>query len=196
MIAAMPPDTLPRSYGISFSAAMIIAILEGRKTETRRVSKAAGSPLALVRPGDHLWVKEAFRVLEWDHAARLATITYRADPTGTPQVVEWPERLKMGKTGAKLPRFMPREASRIDLIVREVRTEHLYYVDDAGALAEGVDTSNPIRNIETDRDGQWLVGALRHRYLMLWDSINAERGFPSRSDPLVDVLRFEELEAA
>jgi hypothetical protein len=62
-----------RHIGIAFSTSMVEAILDGRKTETRRLASDTG-PLAKAKPGDTLWVKEAFQVLEWLVPERKARI--------------------------------------------------------------------------------------------------------------------------
>lgn len=95
----------------------------------------------------------------------------------------------MGKLGQKLPRFMPREASRVELMLGARLREPLSAVDDAGALAEGISLSNPVHD-ELNIDGSWRDGALRQRYLNLWDAINGPRGHSRETNPDVDVFRF------
>lgn len=167
---------------------MIEAILDGRKTETRRLASDT-SPLSKALPGDLLWVKEGFEVLEWFAPERKARIRYlvRCAPDGV--LVSWPERLTMGRLGFKLPRFMPREASRIELGLTASRREPLLAVDDADALAEGVCVSDPMPH-EIQTDGSWRDGALRERYLLLWDRINEPRGHGRLTEPNVDVFAF------
>lgn len=177
-----------RQIGIAFTAPMVRAILEGRKTETRRLVSDTG-PLAKASPGDLLWIKEAFEVIDWDMTARKALISYPAYPEGGKIVIPWPERLAMGKIGRKLPRFMPREASRVALVLRNRDREPLEAIDDTGATAEGIDLTHPLPN-EQDSEGNWRHGALRNRYLELWDSINAPRGHGRATEPEVDVFRF------
>lgn len=177
-----------REIGIAFTAPMIRAILEGRKTETRRLASDTG-PLAKALPGDLLWIKETFNVIDWDVAGRRALISYPADETGDGVVVPWPERLTMGKIGSKVPRFMPREASRVSLVLGERIREPLQAINDIGALAEGIDLSEPLAH-EKGPDGDWLAGALSNRYLDLWDRINAPRGHGRDTEPDVDVFRF------
>lgn len=95
----------------------------------------------------------------------------------------------MGKTGKKLPRFMPREASRTLLVLDERRREPLLEISDSDALAEGIDLSNPLPH-EIDDAGGWKRGALAGRYLDLWDHLNAARGHGRVTKPDVDVFRF------
>ncbi len=178
----------PRHFGIAFSTEMIEAILDDRKTETRRLASDT-SPLAKALPGDLLWVKEGFEVLEWMVSERLARIRYLTRCPEDGILVTWPERLTMGKLGRKLPRFMPHEASRIELHLDGRRREPLAAIDDAGAMAEGIDLSNPLPH-EKGPDGRWLPGALSGRYLNLWDKINAPRGHGRESEPEVDVFAF------
>ncbi|NTF18119.1 hypothetical protein G6L37_06850 [Agrobacterium rubi] len=178
-----------REIGIAFTAPMIRAILEGRKTETRRLASDSG-PLSKAESGDLLWAREAFTVIDWDEPGRKATISYPAeDRSGNGVVVAWPERLTMGKIGTKLPRFMPREASRASLLLLERRREPLEAIDDDAAMAEGIDLSNPLQH-EQRPGGGWVPGALSNRYLDLWEHINAPRGHGRATKPLVDVFRF------
>lgn len=177
-----------RQFGIPFSTEMIEAILDGRKTETRRLASDT-SHLSKSLPGDLLWVKEGFEVLEWLVPERRARIRYMTRCPGDGVLVWWPERLTMGKLGLKLPRFMPREACRIELGLNERLREPLEAVDDAGAVAEGVSLAEPLPH-EILADGSWRSGARRERYLALWDRINAPRGRGRETQPEVDVFRF------
>jgi len=148
--------------GVLFSAPMILALLAGRKTQTRRLAKAAemakvraGDMIvswpadqvqrtgAAFRPaylvGDRLWVRE-----EWSiHAAfdgiracdvKAGSMLYtRADGV-------WhhsPEDgNKVGRRRASM--HMPRKLSRITLTVTDVLVERLQSISEADAFAEGV----------------------------------------------------------
>ena len=120
---------------IIFSGPMVRAILEGRKTQTRRVCKlthsghlrkgqkrwhpedpeaSKGCPYAV---GDRLWVREAF-------ASHASGFDYRADGDTT---ALW-----------RSPIHMPRSASRITLAVTDIRVQRVQDISEADALAEGV----------------------------------------------------------
>jgi hypothetical protein len=117
--------------GIIFSAPMVRALLAGTKTQTRRLVKpppggrpdpALRSPYG--RPGDHLWVREAFRIEEESGA-----IVYRADDD---RPARW-----------RSPIHMPRHASRIRLAITAIGIERLQAISDADARAEGFPVTDP-----------------------------------------------------
>lgn len=160
--------------GVIYSAAMVRSLIEGRKTQTRRLDS---SPLASCQPGDRLWVRETWRTLQkWDDlkprhlADDIDKIDYAAD--GYPRNHLW----AWGKN--RPPIFLPRWASRLTLIVTEVRHHHLQNISDADAIAEGV---------VHDRDkGFWVPGVdhpnrdfpylsrptAREMYAALWDTLH------------------------
>lgn len=132
---------MPRDLPIIFSAPMVLALLAGRKTQTRRL---ATSPLARAEPGDRLWVRETFTTTQHGKAV------YRADArdqTGQ----RWSE-ITPGDPASEVrwhpSRHMPRRASRLTLVVTEVRRQSLVDITDADALAEGV-----VEVRQPDRDG-------------------------------------------
>ncbi len=100
---------------ILFSTPMVQAILDGRKTMTRRIRK----PLTLTpyKPGDILWVRETW----YQHYD--GSYAYRASA---------PEN-----TGWKPSIFMPHEAARIFLRVTDVRAERVQDITEEDAKAEG-----------------------------------------------------------
>ncbi len=84
-------------------------------------------------PGLHLWVKETFLLLSPSLRQGLAP----RSPDGSQAVVYrrgW-EGQSMGWTS---PRFMPRWASRVSLVVTAVRAERLHDLSEADARAEGI----------------------------------------------------------
>lgn len=144
---------------ILFSAPMIRALLDGKKTQTRRVPWSPQHdgwvPCPYGGPGDRLWVKETFAPCT--ARVRKGHFHYRADGAVGHRISTnggdaWWERT--GHTtgladhsllGVWLAQpskwkpsiFMPRGASRITLEVTGVRVERLQAISEADAVAEG-----------------------------------------------------------
>ena len=124
---------------IIFSAAMVRALLAGRKTQTRRL---ATSPLRHVRPGDRLYVREA--VSCGGVFSDVVEVRYRAHERASH--TEFVEQVPVASATSALPAFpkyrpsihMPRWASRATLIVTDVRIEPLCQISEKDAEAEGV----------------------------------------------------------
>jgi hypothetical protein len=149
---------------ILFSAPMVRAIIDGRKTQTRRVVKPQPDEYAAMQgdqcmlvhdsspdmhnseliacpygqPGDQLWVRETFCPI------------YPQDPNyngGNPIEYDYAATYKHGdrlgdSIGIKkkwTPSiYMPRAASRIELEITGVRVERLQDISEEDAIAEGV----------------------------------------------------------
>jgi hypothetical protein len=134
---------------ILFSGPMVRAILEGRKTVTRRIVKpeAAGDgSWAYGVPGDRLWVREAWGLLDTEpkDGPEKATVLYRATDG---------ERHDLRYQLWRPSIFMPRWASRLTLALVSVRVEMLQAITEEDALAEGFQTVNA--------------------FAIAWDQINA-----------------------
>lgn len=169
---------------ILFSAPMILAILDGRKTQTRRIIKPQPDDLYegqithqfRISIGDRLWCRETWRCNGW--AADLATIFYRASEGAgyTAMCEQYPiaGRKPIRVDGTWRPSIhMPRWASRLTLYVTEVRVERLNSISEEDARAEGV---------ECDSDGwrdyqmpctQCCTSPV-DSYRTLWESINGK----------------------
>lgn len=139
-----------RERPILFNGAMVRAILDGRKTVTRRAVKdlepgcryqglepdgrhlfTKGPAYGKVscpygEPGDRLWVRETFAVYGDE---KFAAIHYRADR---------PHHVAQKGMGYKPSIHMPRWACRILLEVTDVRVERLQAITYEQAAAEGV----------------------------------------------------------
>ena len=102
-------------HSISFSEPMIRALLDGRKTQTRRCPTERW---ARIRLGDRLWVREAWFCEGRDKAG--GGMHYRANARWLPSM------------------YMPRWASRLTLIVTGTQPERLQDISEGGAKAEGV----------------------------------------------------------
>lgn len=186
---------------ILFSSPMVVAILEGRKSQTRRLVKPGGprwgpddrpdtrlgTPYGA--PGDRLWVKEAIRLdrteAERDWNGERAWASYVADGSPT-KLDSWGWKL------STLPSmFLPRGLSRITLEVTGVRAERLQDISEEDAKAEGVEAH--------DDDGVTYYGPLnrghasaRVAFERLWESINGEGSWDA--NPWCWVIGFRRVE--
>lgn len=190
---------------------MVRALLDGRKTQTRRILGTTGrcnifepgvwSDSYVLDPGnaewraqhtpyavgDRLWVKETWRThRSWDEAKpseilACSRVWFEADRDNCDQ---------HGKVRVSI--FMPRWASRLTLIVTEVRVERLNDCSEADAIAEGLEWVVP---------GKWAVdrtlpiigdGPVRV-YSELWDSINGVGAW--EANPWVVAVSFEVVRA-
>ena len=206
---------------ILFSSPMIRALLDGRKTQTRRVVKlfdgnhadkagcfrrgydeepgewmqyaAAGAWVPVRVPyavGDTLWVRET-----WAGDEDCGCV-YRADhPTadlkrgdldeGEQQIRRWNPSI-----------FMPRWASRLTLLVTDVRVQRVQEISEEDARAEGlVRWTDPPRVPDVHygiaHADVWEMDP-RKTFARLWDSINAKRA-PWASNPWVFAITFEKI---
>lgn len=204
----METATKTKERPILFSGPMVRAILEGQKTQTRRVVKPqpikqhhiahlndpgwssifhvltnrAVTVETLSCPygqlGDRLWVREP-----WAEGRASGLIYYLAD-----------EGMKYKKGACfdrwRPPIFMPKKHSRITLEVTGVRVERLHDISEEDARAEGVAA---ISVADVPRQAAWSD---RQDFSRLWDSINAKRGFGWEKNPWVWVVEFGKCEPA
>lgn len=200
---------------ILFNTEMVRAILDGRKTVTRRVvnhkhlrglenlsaEKIQRACVAPYRPGDILFVRETWTTL-------IGSYLYRAD--------QKPNMKNAGKWRPSI--HMPREAARIWLRVTDVRVERLQtsffepICPIFAVQAEGIDIGDTCREcienygepccVDTvDEDGSDLYGGecgeldqSRGEFSDLWDSTikpaDRER-YGWAANPWVWVIEFE-----
>lgn len=129
---------LTTDHPMLFSPEMVRALLDNRKTVTRRVVKPQPTntvtKIAAERyhkpysPGQILYVREAWQYMGAVSAdSRIAArYIYKADWSGE-KPIAWRPSI-----------HMPREAARIFLRVTDVRVERLWAVEAEDVLAEGV----------------------------------------------------------
>lgn len=170
---------------ILFSAPMVRAALDGRKTQTRRIAQPKRSIEPMTdecpygEPGGRLWVRESFSgphhqerhpPRDWH---RTDQIHYWAD--GDPEGGDW--------TRPRPGMFMPRWASRITLLITDVRVERLQNISRGEAMAEGC----PFQNMAHEEDPRaWFEN--------LWRDLNGDASW--HSNPWVWVIEFKRIEAA
>lgn len=155
---------------ILFSAPMVNAILNGRKTMTRRVVK--NDAKCPYESGDLLWVRETFAV---NRVGGQDLVFYRADCGSDGDGAKWKPSI-----------FMPRKYSRITLRITDVRSERLQEITAVDMRAEGIDCLY-------ENDGSISEHFTRQSWVNLLDSINAKRGFGWDANPWVWVVSFEKL---
>lgn len=176
-----------RDRPILMSAPMVRATLDGRKTQTRRVIKpqpSAGvrfSPFVASgiedghgreirmpwRPGDRAWVRETWACL--DSKPRPGSrVAYRASTDGDRVRVDAPWHPSI---------HMPRWASRLTLLIEDVRVQRLQDISANDAEAEGICIAGPdveIYRREAERYHEaarrWNAYRLR-QFHNLWNSI-------------------------
>lgn len=186
-------------HPILFSGPMVRAILDGRKTQTRRVVKFGTRPdgntnnepplnaCPYGQPGDRLWVRETFATIKWP--AREPTpyghtdVTYRATANPAVKVDRWRPSI-----------HMPRKFCRLILEVKAVRVERLQDISISDAIAEGVEEM--ARLVKNQHEYYWVNDhtidcTYAGGFGCLWDSLNAKRGYGWNENPWVWVIEFE-----
>lgn len=234
----MGTTTKTKERPILFNGEMVRAILDGRKTQTRRVMKDQppvdiyypGYPqfnaerkewtfaiepqistwngvvttsrrCPYGQPGDRLWVRETWAALRmefdlesgycdgWEETTPDYVKKYRDDNSNhlfldPPRYdIAYLDCYDNGADNVEERGFrwrpsihMPRWASRIDLLVKDVRVERVQDISWEDAVSEGIPDIDPINDFH-----------------YLWDSINAKRGFGWDMNPWVWVVEFERI---
>lgn len=209
---------------ILFSGPMVRAILEGRKTVTRRIVKPQPSehmdgfsgvshnvrgPLwrsglpgnercPYGKPGTWLWVRETFCAVDdstFDVNGK-PWVDYRATPReSAEQPAGWHHAPDDPEALKWKPSIhMPRWASRIDLEISGVRVERLQDITEEDAKAEGAEPWK-FNALQSMTSGE--MGAdcpYRGGFACLWDEINEDRA-TWHSNPWVWRVEFRKLEA-
>jgi hypothetical protein len=197
------------------SGPMIRALLEGRKTQTRRL---ATSPLAKCLTGDDLWVRETCRAAELDDG--FDHVEYQAGglaPIGNSRGAgeQWGELAHYGGKGRRFIKrgdggvagpwvpsiHMPRWCSRLTLRIEKTRIEPLQSISEADAIAEGLwslskDGGRIFKWGIPDKDGlpcndddgqHWRDWSIDPRvaYRTLWKRLHGENSWLANPDVLV-----------
>lgn len=181
---------------ILFSDSMVRALLEGRKTQTRRIVKNPDDgvstciakndawpllikskqgrwidrPCPYGKSGDLLWVRESF----WQHRDEKEIIR-GADCVVTHRFASfcgWKKKPSI---------HMPRAASRITLELTDVSVEHLHDITPQDVLKEGV--TSPEAGFARLGEGTQMM-----QFASLWEEINGTGAWDK--NPFVWVLKF------
>ena len=202
---------------IIFSAPMVRAMLEGRKTQTRRVLKpqpgvvdSGGLPAALVAldgyavpgrvqprrvpyaPGDRLWVRETWRPHYLGDGVWNLDVSYPAD--GERRTIcdgEFGDKdwnwPKAADRGNVTPLHMPRWASRLTLTVTEVRVQRLQDISAKDSIAEGAHCRTCEAMGQSACHGRGCFASI-DAYRCLWNSLHGPGAWDA--NPWVVALTF------
>jgi len=193
---------------ILFSSPMVRALLDGRKTQTRRILKDAptepgwllyyevngkrtwvgpnGYPsmpcMLRFAVGDRLWVRETFRGATGYDNIRPAAWGNKPiwyEADGEPDVKLWWHL----STKKRVAIHMPRWASRLTLTVTDVRIQRLQDITEADAIAEGIPAPANSMTIDCETCDP------RDDFQALWNSINGADSWAA--NPWVCAISFE-----
>jgi hypothetical protein len=186
---------------IIFSGPMVRALLENRKTQTRRICKPAAALARVIRrpddawsdeagtvvfhspygrPGDRLWVKETTLDVEafgWQGPVYAESPEARAAFAAGFGAADHPDHIPPSSIRKRTSLFMKRSVSRIVLEITGVRVERLQDISAADAIAEGIEQAGPGTWRDYFDAGQ-AEGRPRHTadpvdsYASLWKTIN------------------------
>ncbi len=185
---------------IIFSGNIVRAILDNRKSQTRRVIKpqptseifwsqlqngkyypftkekhAYGNSMMLKSPygyhkGDKLWVRETWREDAIQYEHRKTQISYKADSQAI--INGKPLTFKW-----KPSIHMPKWASRITLEITDIRVERVQEISALDCRKEGASPE--------------IVIGVKQEFKTLWNSINEKRGYGWDKNPYVWVISFK-----
>jgi hypothetical protein len=206
---------------ILFSAPMVRALLEGRKTQTRRVINTSRTPKKIsiddwsidgkrIGPcpyamhGSLLWVRETWAQVWQRKDGQCFT---NCDP-GKTYVGSWYEYAATSNDPPPTWRpsiHMPRKASRLTLEITDVRAQRLQDISEVDAIDEGVLTLGDDWTRETfphywhsckatpPGEKPPLGPSPRTRFVALWEQINGRDSWDA--NPFVWALTFKVMQS-
>lgn len=172
---------------ILFSALMVRAILEGRKTQTRRAVKPCKdknvgcdlSPREIAnevnsgdftncpygQPGNQLWVRENWAINDFRYMEKIPkSKPLDMEDDAVVYAATEDDTEIQNEISWRPSIHMPRWASRIQLEITNMRVQRLQLISRGDAMAEGCPFPNMAKG---DNPCKW--------YAELWDSINGNR---------------------
>lgn len=194
-------EVIIKEHPILFKTEMVQAILDGIKTQTRRIVKPqptiSDGFLANVVPlwlypqeyineycrykiGDRLWVKETFAKRDYPEQIlfkqQYETLVKLLDlPTVN---IKWRQSI-----------FLSRRDSRITLEITDIRIERVCDITHEDAISEGAKYM-PAAELREER-----MTVPQIVFAGYWDSVNSKRGYGWDKNPWVWVISFKVLEA-
>lgn len=180
---------IEKSKPILFNTEMVRAILDGRKTVTRRVVKDAvlergtnwiwnpqeNINLAPYRVGDILYIRETWNILNGVYQYRAGCGDFDFNDSGEKVIYKWRPSI-----------HMPKEAARIFLKVTSVRAERLQNITVDGVKMEGIPLVYPLVK---------MIDSIHLKKIIeLWDSTIKKQDLDKydwNANPWVFVYEFE-----
>lgn len=185
---------------IIFSAPMVRALLDGRKSQTRRIIKRTDlmewdgkemRPIPIgFAPGDRLYVRESFVTgfdiddeygrpagdkKAWYRATDINLTWFDPDTESTLDNPPWKPSI-----------HMPRWASRLTLTVTDVRVQRLQEISEADATAEGLVSAYD--GWATDAGGSHWGNTAVNSYRVLWNDLHGPDAWDS--NPWIAAISF------
>lgn len=194
---------------ILFSTPMVQAILENRKTMTRRTK---GLEEINSNPNDwthfHTTPDDKYfnfkhinhatmEIQDWYRSVKIPNqvgdvfwvretfypfgtdFIYKANPLASDLAVKWKPSI-----------FMPKEACRIFLKIKAIRVERLQNISEEDAISEGVNCLHPFYEDYLEKASFFHLAS--NSFLSLWAKINGFQSF--ENNPYVFVYEFEQIE--
>lgn len=157
-------------------------------------------------PGDRLWVREAWNITHRQHLAPGEDIERSAEDCVAAnggfacacadgvvyQATAAQSHPEYGKALWRPSTHMPRWASRLTLIVENVRVQRLQEIVYSDTLAEGIECTDIWKRREAAciERNEGCGSVCRDSFRDLWNSLNAKRGYGWDANPWVVALTF------
>lgn len=193
---------------ILMNGVMVRAILDGRKTETRRPAKIQDRDYstwskeaidAVIRHhspysvGDHLYVRETWWAVEVDQIGIQYCVfddEFVAEESGAkypePSELRFLDRQDW-EYGRHPNIHMPKKHARLWLEVTGVSAEKVQDITEDGAIAEGIKPFAPNGIVRSST-------IPRNQFANIWNDIYYEKGLGWDVNPLVWVFKFKRIE--
>lgn len=212
-----------KDHPILFSGEMVRAILEGRKTQTRRIVRPQFTRLwgygvkhgddrfschvniaepdgswkwlycPYGQPGDRLWVKETAYIAPPNFSENTWNVT---DDQGRKRVVGWDA--SMDSDGVRCATDFGVKKSPSIFMPRWASRITLEVVsvrvERVQEISEADASAEGVSTSEGYIDGDWCLATARDNFRFLWDEINGKRA-PWASNPWVWVVTFKRVTA-
>jgi len=186
-------------YPCIVSARMVLALLKGDKTQTRRLPTAMWDK---IEPGDRLYVREAYQYVRTEQTSRhwphnclcnpWHYINYTADGEqyGIPG-----SDIIAPKIGPHPSIHMPRDFSRLTLTITDVRRQRVQDITEDDAKAEGLTLYKTYKGADGPVEA-WTyegldgVSSPSLVFAHLWDSLHTKPGARWQDNPEIIPLTF------